>query len=454
MTAAASTPRRKVRVAGAPASTPRRKNRVAGAPARRAAVDALRDIDDGPADLGEAVARARQGLADERDRALLLEIVTGTLRMRAAIDFQIAQRTTRPLEKLDAAVLRILRAAAFQLLYLTRLPPPAVINDSVELTRRAGKSSAAGLVNAVLRKLSRERDRLSWPDDLAVVHSHPRWLVDRWLARHGRTAVESWLQFNNRPAPLCLAVNQALTTRAAVAAELTAAGIVTEPTSRARHGLVVLEGHPLSHPGLSEGRFIVQDEASQLIAELVGDANSATLLDLCASPGGKTLHLSASAGADGLVVACDVRPRRIRVLQRTIARCRLANTRIVHIPADGPLPFGDAVFDTILIDAPCSGLGTVRRDPDIKWKRTAADLPRFAAAQLALLDRAAPLVRPGGAVIYSTCSSEPEENEHVVDAFLRAHAGYQLERTHQTWPFRDGLEAFFGAVLRGGEPSA
>lgn len=429
-------------------STTRRKARVAGAPARRAAVDALRDIDDGPLDLGEAVARARHGLHDDRDRALLMEIVTGTLRMRAALDFQLARRTKRPLHRLDAAVLRILRAAAFQLLYLTRQPPAAVINDSVELTRRAGKSSAAGFVNAVLRSLTRERENLTWPDDIAIVHSHPRWLVDRWVARYGRDATDAWLQFNNRPAALCLAVNRHLTTREAAARELAAAGVITEPTTRARHGLVVIEGHPLSHPAFTEGRVIVQDEASQLIAELIDAPAPATLLDLCASPGGKTLHLSAAAGGRGLVIAADVRPRRVRVLRRTVDRCRLTNTRVVHIADHGPLPFREATFDAILIDAPCSGLGTVRRDPDIKWKRSPGDLPRFAAAQRQLLARAAPLIRPGGCVVYSTCSSEPEENEQVVGAFLDAHPRFRLDRTHQTLRFRDGLEAFFGAILR------
>ena len=424
------------------------------AAARRAAIDALRDIDTIPIDLGEAVARARQGLHDERDRALLLEIVSGTLRMRGALDYQIAMRTQRPLHKLDEAVLRVLRAGAFQLLHLSRLPAAAVINDSVELTRRAGKSSAAGLVNAVLRRLSRERDSLTWPDDPAVVHSHPKWLVDRWRGRFGDEAALAWLQFNNRPAALCLAVNRQQTTREAVARELAATGVITEPTSRSPHGLLVIDGHPLAHAAFAEGRVLVQDEASQLIAQLVEAPVSATVLDLCASPGGKTLHLSAGVGPTGVVIATDVRPRRVRMLRRTIDRCRLTNTRLVLVPADGPLPFRDEAFDAILIDAPCSGLGTVRRDPDIKWKRIPDDLPRFAAAQRRLLDRAAPLTRRGGRLIYSTCSSEPEENEEVVEAFLRDHRGFRLERTHQTLPFRDGLEAFFGAVLRRFEPSA
>lgn len=424
------------------------------APARLAAIDALRAIDDEPIDLGEALARARQPLGDARDRALLLEIVTGTLRMRSALDYQINERTSRPVSKLDAAVLRVLRLSAFQLLYLSRLPTAAVINDAVELTRRAGKSSAAGLVNAVLRKLARERDALQWPDDPAIVHSHPRWLVDRWVARHGHDAAMAWLRFNNTAPSLCLAVNPTLTTRDALAVELAAAGVTTVPTTRSRHGLQVTDGHPLHLPAFTEGRCIVQDEASQMIAGLVEVSSGSRVLDLCASPGGKTLALCAAVGAEGSVVACDVRPHRVRLLKRTVARCRLANARVVHTAAGGALPFRDHAFDAILIDAPCSGLGTVRRDPDIKWRRSDADLERFAAAQRDLLTRAARLVAPGGVLVYSTCSSEPEENALVVNAFLGAVPGFRLERAHQTWPYRDGLEAFYGAVLRRFEPSA
>ena len=423
------------------------------APARRAALDALAVIDTGDLDMGSAIARARAGLSDERDRALLLEIVTGTLRMQAALDYQLSLRVKRPLPKLDAAVLRVLRMSAFQLLHLSRLPASAVINDAVELTRRSGKSSAAGLTNAVLRSLSRDRDSLKWPsrDDLAeylsTVHSHPRWLVDRWMHRYGEPATEAWLEFNNEPAAMCIAVNRHRMTRDSLAKELAAAGVVTEPTTRAAHGLRVIDGRPLGTAAFIEGRFIVQDEASQLIGELVEPGAGARVLDLCASPGGKTLALSAAVGQTGTVIASDVRPQRVRLLARTLARCQVPNVKVVHIPERGPLPFVPGSFDFILIDAPCSGLGTVRRDPDIRWRRTPDDLQRFALTQVDLLSRAATLVRPGGRVLYSTCSSEPEENEQVVASFLGSHAAFRLERSHQTLPFRDQLEAFFGAVL-------
>ncbi|MDO8680192.1 MAG: 16S rRNA (cytosine(967)-C(5))-methyltransferase RsmB [Acidobacteriota bacterium] len=431
------------------------------ATARVAAFDALREIEARHLDLGEAVARVRKPLADERDRALLLELVSGTLRMRAAIDFQLASRVIRSLSKLDEAVRIILRMSGFQLLYLSRIPASAVINDAVELTRRSGKSSAAGLVNAVLRALARDREKLTWPavpppdaavgpvaEYLAVVHSHPAWLVARWVERHGRDAAERWLEFNNHAAALCLAPNRTLVSRDALAEELLADGVETRPTSRAPHGLHVVSGQPLATRAFREGRFLVQDEASQLIAALVDPPRGSRVLDLCASPGGKTMSLVADVGGQGLVVASDVRPHRLRVLASTLARCCASRARVIQVPAEGPLPLRDESVDAVLIDAPCSGLGTVRRDPDIRWRRSPEDLPRFAAAQLNLLDRACGLVRPGGTLIYSTCSSEPDENEDVVAAFLRTHANYSQVRTHQTLPFRDGLEAFYGAVLR------
>ena len=434
------------------------------APARLAAFDTLLQIDAGRIDLGGAMARARRTLDDERDRALALEMVNGTLRMRGAIDFQLASRLTRPLDKLDAAVLMVLRMSGYQLMYSSRLPAAAIINDAVDLTRRAGTTSAAGLVNSVLRKLARDRPSLVWPDRpsvvvtpddrqrlvtaLATIHSHPEWLVSRWVERYGVDAAERWLEFNNRPAAVCLAANGLRLTRAALAEELTSDGVETVPTARASLGLVVTSGQALATRAFREGRCLAQDEASQLIAELVSASPGARVLDLCASPGGKTVALAGRVRPGGRVVACDVRPHRLRVLASTLSRCMVSNTSVVRIPESGALPFREGGFDAVLIDAPCSGLGILRRDPDIRWRRTPADLPRLAAAQRRLLARAAPLVKAGGTLTYSTCSSEPEENDEVVSTFLSTHPGFVVARRHETLPFRDGLEAFFAAVLR------
>lgn len=433
------------------------------APARRAAFDALVAVEAGSADLGSALAAARRHLRDPRDVALALELASGTLRRRGSIDYQLATRVKRPLTRLDRAVVSSLRLGAYQVLYLTRQPPAAVVNDAVNLVRAAGATSAAGLVNAVLRALVREREALSWPARppttgaaadrqtlvawLAVVHSHPEWLVARWVDRWGPEAAERWLAFDNEPGPLCLAPNRTLVDRRALGAALDAEGVRTTPTGTAAHGLLALAGRPLETRAYREGLFVVQDEAAQVVVAELAPPPGSRVLDLCAAPGGKTVALAADVGPGGLVVACDVRQGRLGVLGATLARCRIANARPVQVPAAGALPFRDGSFDAVLVDAPCSGLGTLRRDPDIRWRRTEADLPAMAARQRALLGAAAPLVRRGGRLTYSTCSSEPEENQAVAGAFLAAHPAFRLVAERETLPFRDGLEAFYAATF-------
>jgi len=420
-------------------------------PARRAAYDALMAHAVNGTDLPAAVAAARRGLTDPRDQTLLTELVTGTIRMRNAIDHQLALRCTRPLDALDVAVLTSLRLGGFQLMYLDRVPASAAVNDAVALTRRGGKTSAGGMVNAVLRALSRDRERLVWPDApesaaLAIRYSHPEWLVGRWLVRYGSERTRQWLAFNNEAPHLCLAANRLKGTRDELAERLLAEGVTTEPTRRSQHGLVVVGGAALATAAFRDGWFVVQDEASQLITQLGSMAPGHRVLDLCAAPGGKTLALAARCGP-GHVVACDVRPRRVRLLRSTLQRTGLAAVPVVQVASTGALPFADRSFDGVLVDAPCSGLGTLRRDPDIRWGRRADDLPRLAAGQLTLLHRAAGLVRPGGELIYSTCSSEPDENEDVVAAFLADAHDFRLVHEHRTLPPDDRLEAFYGAVI-------
>jgi 16S rRNA (cytosine967-C5)-methyltransferase len=440
------------------------------APARQAAFRVLRAIASGRVDLGDALSRARDPLADVRDRALATDLATGTLRWRAALDYQLQRLSARPLGKLDGAVLDALRLAAYQLLHLERVPVSAVVNDSVDLVKGERLQSAGGFVNAVLRRLARERGALPWPDrrdivvHLSVVHSHPEWLVQRWVDRYGVEATETWLRFNNRPPPLTLATNRMMGTRDELAGRLAAENILTEATPVAPHGLRVLSGRALGSTAFRDGHCLVQDEASQIIPELLAGEAGHLVLDACASPGGKTVAAAAQCGPRGVVVATDVRWKRVQLLAATVRRCRVTNVRVGLIEAATTLPFRDEVFDRVLIDAPCSGLGTLRRDPDIRWRRTAADLDGLARAQVDLLHRVRRLVVRGGALLYSTCSSEPEENEAVVDTFLREAAEFSVlpltridtsaairslhtaEGYLRTTPI-DDLEAFFGAVL-------
>ena len=441
------------------------------APARIAAYETVLAVAAGRADLPAALAHTRAKLGDERDRALAGEIATGTLRWQGAFDHIIEQFAGRSVARLDAEILAILRTGIFQLLHLDRVPASAVVDDAVELARKAGKKSASGFVNALLRRVSRERARLPLPeappiDVLAITLSHPRWLAERWLARYGFGAAAAWARFDNAPAPLTLRVNTLTTTSAQLMAALAEAGVSCEPARFARHALIVTSGNPLLTPLAHTGMFVVQDEASQLVGEYVAAVAGERVLDACASPGGKTTQMAAAMEGTGTIVAADVRGRRVSLLARTVAESGASNIRVVQANARAAPAF-DAVFDAVLVDAPCSGLGTIRRDPDVRWRRRETDLTAFAEAQREMLARLAAVVRPGGRLVYSTCSSEPEENEAVVAGFLGAHPNFRRDTPRsfaeradlsglldadgalKTLPFRDGLEAFYaGALVR------
>jgi 16S rRNA (cytosine967-C5)-methyltransferase len=437
------------------------------APARIAAYDALAAVDAGRADLPHALARARANLEDERDRALAGEIATGTLRWQGAFDHVIQTFSGRPLARLDREVVVILRLTIFQLLHLDRVPASAAVNDAVSLTRKAGKKSAAPLVNAVLRRVSRERNRLPLPspsdvlDYLSITLSHPRWLAARWVDRYGVEATEAWTRFNNGPAPLTLRANRLKTSPEQLADALASAGVGVRRGRFAPDALIVTNGNPLLTPLAGAGLFVVQDEASQLVALMAGARPGQVILDACGSPGGKTTAMAAAMGGSGLIVATDVRGKRVELLAATVRASGATNVRLVQADSARPLPFRSR-FDTVLLDVPCSGLGTIRRDPDLKWRRVESDLAAMSADQLQMLHAVSSAVKPGGRLVYATCSSEVDENEAVVDAFVSNSHFRPSKPDHlppevaplinsaghlRTYPFRDGLEAFFAALL-------
>jgi 16S rRNA (cytosine967-C5)-methyltransferase len=296
---------------------------------------------------------------------------------------------------------------------------------------------------------------------LGVTWSHPEWLVARWLDRVGFEAAERWVQFNNDAAPLTLAVNRLRTTRNDVMVTLAREEVESEETRYSPHGLRVVRGNPLRQS--AHELFLVQDEASQLVPIAVDAQPGERTLDLCAAPGGKTVIMSADMKDTGVLVASDVRSRRMTLLRDTIRRAGSRHVHVVHVPTEGTLPF-TSDFDRVLVDAPCSGLGTIRRDPDIKWRRRERDLDGLADRQLTLLQRAAGVVKPGGRLVYATCSSEPEENDMVVQRFLATQPVFRLidlrldgrrelgpvlddRGMMRTLPFAHGLEAFFAAAL-------
>lgn len=443
-------------------------------PARWAAFEALRRSGSGAGggkDLASALADTRRLVSDVRDRALATELALGVERWRAELDAIIAASSGRTIESIDAPALLALRLSVFQLKHLSRTPAHAVLNDAVEITRAAGAPRAAGFVNAVLRGLLRGRldaglpsrpltgETAEWTRYLSVAMSHPAWLVERWIARHGVEAAQRWAAFNNEPAALTVRVNTTRISTAAARIALAQEGVDTEPCAHAPDALTATAGNPMSTSLYEAGLIALMDETSQLVGALAAAHLSGTVLDACAAPGGKTLVLACDLPTGSRLFAADRRPRRVTLLRRALDRYGLASVSILQHDLSRGVPFGD--LDGVLVDAPCSGLGTIRRDPDIRWRRGAADLADLASTQATLLREAALAVKPGGRVVYSTCSSEPEENEAIVDAFLAGQdtfsrvplTGDRFTRfadargDFRTLPHRDGLECFYASVL-------
>ena len=443
---------------------------------RLAAARALVALERGRNTLTGELERERPDVTDPRDIALLMELTSGVTRWRAALDARLAVHVRRPLDELVPEIRAILRLAAYQLHHLDRIPDHAIVNESVELARSMGQPRAAGFVNAVLRNLIRGRhgksglperpadtqDRDKALDYLSIALSHPRWLAARWLDRVGFDACERWCQFNNAPPDVTLrAVGS--TDDVALRAALNDAGIEASSGEYVTTAVRVPAGALGKIPADVRRQILIQDEASQLVACAAGTIAGDRVLDVCAAPGGKTVMLAQAAGSTGAVIAADRRASRVRILKKTLAHAGVV-APVLALDALTGLPFADR-FDRVLLDAPCSGLGTIRRDPDIKWNRQETDLQRFADAQLTMLGHAAGVVRPGGSLIYSTCSSEPDENEAVVDSFLASHADFALVPLEfgadcpnpgrvmddrgclRTRPFAHGLDAFFAARL-------
>ena len=440
-------------------------------PARLAAARALLSLERGRTTLMAETERERTDMTDVRDRALFLEITAGTTRWRGEIDACIAAASRRSIDDLMPEVRAVLRSGAYQLLHLDRVPAHAAVSESVDVVRALGKPKAAGLVNAVLRKLAGRDARRRLPprpaegssdkaaiDYLSVTLSHPRWLVQRWVNRVGLEATERWCLFNNAPPHITVRPSATVPINE-LREQLRAADIDNAP-SRFVDRVVNLAPGGLGRLGATlRESLIVQDEGSLLVALSAGVADGETVFDACAAPGGKTLVFAEAVGASGRVIASDVRPARIATLRTQLQRAA-KHVPILAVDVSSPLPF-EAVFDRVILDAPCSGLGTLRRDPDIKWSRQESDLKAFTDAQSKMLDQAAAVVRPGGRLIYATCSSEPDENAHVVDAFLARTPAFTVEPiSHpinpglitsrgflETLPPRDELDAFFAAKL-------
>ena len=407
-----------------------------------------------------------------RDRALLTRMVYGTLAWQGYLDHIIASFSRRPPAELDAPLRVLLRLALFQICLLTKIPPFAAVNTAVELAKSVGGGAGTGLVNAVLRRAVAGWKDVPFPsrqdhpmDYLSLRLSHPRWLVERWVARYGVEETEALLHANNESAATVVRVNQLHCARAQCLADLATADLGAESCCYSPIGIRLTgSGAPEALPGYAAGQFSLQGEASQLVGLLIAPEPGERILDVCAAPGGKATHLAELMRNQGEIMAVDTNARGINRLRGMALRLGLS---ILHpVLADATTWNPPAVlFDRILLDAPCSGLGTLRQHPEIKWRRTPSDVSALAALQRTLLWRAAAWLRPGGILVYATCTLSDDENDNVISDFLREHASFVVDDARalmpaaareliggdgllRTFPHRHGLDGFFAARLK------
>jgi 16S rRNA (cytosine967-C5)-methyltransferase len=388
--------------------------------ARRVSAEVCADIRSG--ELLDPSFERRADTLDARDRRWAQELIYGMLRRRAWLDAVLDGRVRGGLARLDADVVDLLRLGAYQLLRMRSVPAYAAIAQTVEMAKQRHGLGASKLVNAVLRRVDREREslELAIPNDpvdaLSIAHSHPRWLVARWVSRWGAADTERLLEANNAEAPLVIRPFGIV--REQLEASLEAAGIHVEEVPLVPDSIRISSPVSLTELGaFRQGLFFVQDPGSTLVTEYAAIPAGSVVADLCAAPGGKSLELSRTAS---IVFSAD---RSIQRMLRVRANAQRLETRALHLLiADARLPAIEPV-DAVLVDAPCTGTGTFRRHPDARWRLKVSDLAVMGALQGSLLRAAADVVRPGGLLIYSTCSLEPEENDVQVERFLADSAG-------------------------------
>jgi 16S rRNA (cytosine967-C5)-methyltransferase len=398
------------------------------APARRCAYTVLRRVFEDGAYTDRAL-QAEANELDARDRALAMRLAYGTVQRKGTLDHLIERLAERPPERLDARLLAALRLGLYELLYLGGAPDHAVVADVVELAK-GGARGGHGLVNAVLRRAVREGPALlaelsdATPEQAAVLHSHPEWIAQLWWEQLGASHARALMAYDNEPGEVALRVNTLLTDAGRLASELP---VATHPDPDLPEALV-LEGPFDAHesPAWRAGAFLPQSRAAMHVARALNPQPGERVLDLCAAPGGKSTHLAALMRGEGEVVAVERNSRRAGMLTRTAQRLHAGNVRVEVADAATPRPEG-AVFDRVLVDPPCSGLGTLQARADLRWRVTPRDVSEMTRTQASILAAGASALRPGGVLVYSTCTISPTENEHQITAFLDAHHDFSRD---------------------------
>lgn len=445
----------------------RARGERAVAPARLMASEILRRVEDEGAYAAVLLIASTEKLRPN-DRGLVYELVLGTLRWQLWLDKSIEHFAGgRSIQSLDPPIRRALRLGLYQLRFLSRIPASAAVNESVNLAYRYRLRSAAGLINAVLRRAVREpaydpvadaRDSL---ERAAIATSHPAWLIERWARSFGWDEALAFARVNNTAPPIAFRINTLRIEEESVLGRLREQGVASVTASSIAPGAWRIErgSSALLQELAREGLIYLQDEASQLVSAALDPRPGERLLDVCAAPGSKATGAAVKMRDTGRIMAGDIHVHRLKTLRAAAARQNLQSVSVLAFDAEAAIPFADAVFDRVLVDAPCTGTGTLRHNPEIRWRISAADITELAKRQKMILNLSARAVKPGGCLVYSTCSVEPEENEEVVTAFLIDNPAFKLASdqlpiellnsfgTIRTWPQHHGADGFFMAVL-------
>lgn len=421
---------------------------------RQLALNALRQIhqQDAYADVAVDRCLSRSSLA-ERDRRLFTELVYGIVRRQRTLDGAIDQLAKKPAAQQPPDLRLILQIGLYQLLFLDHIPASAAIHTTVELAKKNRFAGLSGFVNGLLRQCDRQlvqaKDAGKDPIEallpvqssevtrLGMRHSYPDWIVQQWLEQFGQEETQQLCNWMNQPPHLDIRVNTLRSNREDVIKALAEIGVTATPIDSLPQGLRLSHspGSVKTLPGFESGEWIVQDASAQLVSYLVDPQPGEVIVDACAAPGGKTLHLAELMGDRGTVYACDRTASRLKKLQQNLDRLGLKSVHIIEGDSRS-LPQFVNQCDRVLVDAPCSGLGTLHRHADARWRQTPESVAGLAQLQQEILTHAATWVKPGGVLIYSTCTLHPIENEQTIAAFLQAHPQWQIEPPAQSFPAR------------------
>ncbi|MGE6631352.1 16S rRNA (cytosine(967)-C(5))-methyltransferase RsmB [Bacillus sp. NPDC077027] len=398
---------------------------------REVALDALIKLDQNQAYsnlLLQSVMKEKE--LNDPDKGLLTELVYGTLQNRLALDYMLKPFVKKP-QKVAPWVMQLLRMSLYQMVYLEKIPDRAILHEAVEITKRRGHKGISSFVNGVLRSIQREGvpsfEAIQDPiERLSIETSHPLWLVKEWASAYGAQAAEQICRIHLIPPKQTLRVNRMKSDLDTMQKELMQAEIEVEPGDVSDDALKLVKGSIVSTPFFQKGFVTIQDESSMLVARALAPEPGETVLDACAAPGGKSTHIAELMNDEGRIVSLDLHQHKVKLIEQAAKRLGLTQIDAKALDARKlQQTFSEATFDRILVDAPCTGFGVIRRKPDMKYTKTPEDSQRLAEIQRAILDEVAPLLKEGGTLVYSTCTMEPLENQQVIHAFLQEHQEFE-----------------------------